>query len=76
MMKCIIGFHDCAQKVILESPVDHKVSFQIIMNQLSKEHYQLTRMKFQNPKQSKDELENFFRTLKNSIETQFKNFNK
>jgi V-type H+-transporting ATPase subunit A len=76
MMKCISRFFDTAKKVILESPADHKISWNIISNLMKGQMYKLTQMKFEDPKMAEAQMRKKFDDLSAEIETKFKELNK
>jgi V-type H+-transporting ATPase subunit A len=54
MMKVIVGFHDCAQKVIAESSGEHKITWNTINTNMKGLIKKVTDMKFELPRQSDD----------------------
>lgn len=76
MMRCTIAFYDRALKAILESPPDARITWAVIHTKLKNELYELTQLKFEDPKQPQDELEKKFRDLKNQIEKGFRELTK
>ncbi len=76
MMKCIILFYDKAMKAIQESSNDAKITWAVIATQLKKELYELTQLKFEEPKQKEEILEKKFAELKNDIERKFRDLMK
>lgn len=46
-MRCIITYHDLAKKAIVESSGDHKISWNIILNQSKPLYVKLSQMKFE-----------------------------
>lgn len=73
MMRCIVTYHDLAKKAIVESSGDHKITFNIIYNQTKPLFIKLSQMKFENPKQSKEEFHKYFGKFKEEIEQAFRN---
>lgn len=45
MMRCIVSFHDGAQKVISESPQDNKISYNLIATKLGDIIVELSKLK-------------------------------
>ncbi len=76
MMKCIVRFYDTAKKVILESPADQKISWNIINNLMKGQLYNLTQMKFEDPKLPEKEMRKKFDDLAAQIEAKFRELNK
>lgn len=77
MMKCITKFYDTAKKVILESPADHKVTWETISTLTKKNQmYKLTRMKFYDPKTPEKEMRKMFDDLYADIEQVFREINR
>ena len=73
MMKCICCFFDNAKKVINESLMsESKISWAVINNQLEQQFLELSQMKFQDPEQPKEELNDYFENLCDEIETGFR----
>merc|ERR1719326_29959 len=64
MMRCIVGFHDLAQKAISESSGETKITWGVISNQLKEQLVKITNMKFQMPDNSDDYFKQFFVDLK------------
>merc|ERR1711934_292020 len=52
MMKCIVAFHDCAQKAIAESSGETKVTWGVINNTMRDLIKKITDMKFEMPRQT------------------------
>lgn len=73
MMRCINKFYENSRKTILESPADHKVSWDTIFT-LTREHqYQkMTKMKEINPKLSEKEMKKIFDDLCADIDQVFR----
>lgn len=76
MMKCIVVFYDRALKAIFESPPDARITWAVIHTKLKNELYELTQLKFEDPKQPQDELEKKFNDLKTMIEKGFRELTK
>ena len=76
MMRTIIIFYDRAIKAILESPPDARITWAVIHTKLKNEIYELTQLKFEDPKQSQEELEKNFNDLKVQIEKGFRELTK
>ena len=73
MMKCIITYFELAKKAIVEtSRKADKITYAFLKAETSKQMSQLKQMKFQLPRQSKQDLNNFFRTLLDEIVVTFK----
>jgi len=72
MMKCIVTFYEAAKKCISESKGDKKITWALIQNQLEKQFYELTQMKFQDPKQPKEEILLKFNALCEEIQTEIR----
>jgi len=54
MMKCIVGFHEAAQKAMAEFSGEHKVGWSYINSHMKDSLYKLTQMKFEMPRQADD----------------------
>ena len=76
MMKCVTKFYDTAKKAILESPADHKISWNIVSSLMKGQMYKLTQMKFEEPKMPEKEMRKKFDDLCAEIEAKFKELNK
>ena len=73
MMKCIIHYYELAKKAIVEtSRKADRISYAFLKNETSKQMNALKQMKFQLPRQSKQELNNFFAGLVDEITMTFK----
>merc|ERR1711862_862270 len=74
MMKCIVTFHDCAQKAIAESSGDNKITWGTISSQLRMLIKKLTDMKFELPRQSDDVFrKKFNQELNDEVVNAFRN---
>merc|ERR1719181_1418933 len=60
MMKCIVTFHELAQKAIGESTGENKVGWGTIYNALRDIVVKITSMKFELPRQSEDHFKKTF----------------
>ena len=76
MMKCIIVFYDKALKAILESSAEARITWAVIQTKLKSELYELTQLKFEDPKQPQEELEKTFKNLKQQIDKGFRELTK
>jgi vacuolar-type H+-ATPase catalytic subunit A/Vma1 len=73
MMKCIVRFFDNAKRVISESGrSDKKISWAIINNSVEKLFLELSQMKFKDPKISKEEMNQYFSSLCDEIDNEFR----
>merc|ERR1712060_190713 len=54
MMKCIVGFHECAQKAMAEFSGDAKIGWNTINSSMKHILKKLTDMKFEMPRQSEE----------------------
>ncbi|CAD8065335.1 unnamed protein product [Paramecium primaurelia] len=73
MMRCIVSFFECGKKAILESSGDAKITWNIILNQTKPQFVKLSQMKFEDPKQPKQELMNYFTKFVDEIKSAFRN---
>jgi len=73
MMRCIVVFFDQAKKAIVESSGENKITMNIIMNQMKHLMIRVTKLKFENPKQTRQELNQIFQSLCDEIATAFRN---
>jgi V-type H+-transporting ATPase subunit A len=72
MMKAICCFYENSRKAINESQMsDNKVSWAIISNLLDDQFYELTQMKFKDPKIPEEEMNKYFTDLCDDIEQGF-----
>jgi len=67
MMRCIVSFFDHAKRAIVESSGENKITMNVIQNQLKPLLVRLTKLKFENPKQSKQEITQVFTKLNEEI---------
>lgn len=73
-MKCIVHYYENGLKAIKEpSKKEDRISFALLKNQTSAQFNKLKDMKFENPKQSKQELKAYFERFVDEIDTAFKN---
>jgi len=73
MMKAICCFYENSRKAINESQMsDNKVSWAIISNLLDDQFYELTQMKFKDPKIPEEEMNKYFTDLCDDIEQGFR----
>lgn len=73
MMKCIVRFYENAKRAINDSiKSDRKISWAIIANAVDKPLYELTQMKFKDPKIPKDEMQKYFLNLYEEIDNEFR----
>jgi len=76
MMKCITKFYDTSKKIILESPADNKISWNIVSSLMKGQMIKFTKMKEFDPKISEKEMRKKFDDLAQENETKFKELNK
>merc|ERR1711920_1190719 len=73
MMKCIVGFHDAAQKAIAESAGDTKIGWNAINAATRDLIKKVTDMKFELPRQPEDHFRKTFGALYEEVQTVFQN---
>jgi len=73
MMRCVVTFFDQAKKAIVESTGENKITMNIILNQMKPLIVRLTKLKFENPKQTRQEINQVFATLCDEITNAFRN---
>jgi len=73
MMRCIVVFFDHAKKAIVESSGETKITMNVIMNQVKPLMIRLTKLKFENPKQTRQEINVVFNALCDEIGVAFRN---
>jgi hypothetical protein len=72
-MKCIVRFFENAKRTINDSvKSERKISWAIIANSVDKPLYELTQMKFKDPKISKEEMMKYFSNLYEEIDNEFR----
>lgn len=71
MMKCIILFHDLAQKAIAESSTEHRITWAHIRTTMGPLIAKITEIKFQEPKQPLAELNDYIDALASEIAQAF-----
>ena len=76
MMKCISYFYDKSIKAIKESSSEAKITWALIATRLKTEFYELSQLKFESPKQPKEELAKKFVELNNEIDRKFRDLTK
>lgn len=73
MMRCIVRFFENAKRVINESlKSERKISWAIIQNTLEKQFLELSQMKFQDPKQPQEKLNEYFANFAEEIDNEFR----
>jgi len=73
MMKAICRFFDNSKRVINESmKSERKITWNMIQTTLDKQFYALTRIKFEDPKQSAEEINDKINALCEEIDTEFR----
>ncbi len=75
MMRCIITFYKEAIKSIMESSGETKITWSLIYNQLKPQFIRLTQMKFEDPKQSLSDFNEYFASLCDDIVSGFRKLN-
>ena len=72
MMRCIVTYFDLGKKAIIESTGENKITWNYIYNQTKTHHTELTQMKFEKPKQTKQEMSHYFSKLFEDITSAFR----
>jgi V-type H+-transporting ATPase subunit A len=73
MMKCIVRFFENSKRAILDSnKSEKKISWAIIANAIERPLYELTQMKFKEPKTPVAEMERYFVDLYEDIDNAFR----
>jgi len=73
MMKSIVRFFDQSKRAIAESlKSEKKISWAIISNSIEKQLLELSQMKFKDPAQPREELNNYFTNLCEEIDQEFR----
>jgi len=72
MMKCIVTFHEMAQKVINESTGDRKIGWYTIYSSMRELITKITSMKFEMPRQSETHFKKVFGELADEIAAAFR----
>jgi len=67
MMRAIVTFYDQCHKAILESSGENKITMNLILNQLKALMIRITKLKAENPKQTKVEIGEIVKNLCNEI---------
>lgn len=74
MMRCIVHYYENGLKAIKEpSKKEDRISFALLKNQTSAQFNKLKDMKFENPRQSKQEIQGYFSKFCEEIDVAFKN---
>lgn len=61
MMRCIVHYYEMGIKAIKEpSKKEDRISYALLKNQTSAQFNKLSQMKFQNPKQTRQEIQAWF----------------
>merc|ERR1711953_643786 len=72
MMRCIVKFHDLAQKVIASGSGDAKFTWNDVMKKCGSHYVALTKLKFLEPKSSKEDLDKAFNKLYDEVQAAFR----
>lgn len=73
-MRCVVHYYELGLKAIKEpSKKEDKISYALLKNQTSAQYNKLGQMKFENPRQSKQELQAYFNEFTDEISQSFKN---
>merc|ERR1711865_483953 len=72
MMKCIVTFHEVAQKTLSESTGDHKIGWNTIYTGMRDLITKITNMKFEMPRQSEAHFKATFGALVDEIHAAFR----
>jgi V-type H+-transporting ATPase subunit A len=67
MMRAIVTFYDQCHKAIMESSGDNKITMNLILNQLKALMIRITKLKTENPRQTKVEIGEIVKSLCNEI---------
>merc|ERR1712151_1054781 len=73
MMKCIVGFHEAAQKTMSEFQGEHKIMWSTINNAMKDMIKKITDMKFELPRQSEEHFKKTFVALHDQVIAAFRN---
>ena len=74
MMRCIIQYYEQGLKAINErSKKEDKISYALLKNQTGAQMAKLKKMKFEDPRGSKQELQGYFNEFAEEITSSFKN---
>jgi len=71
MMKVIAYFHDTAQKMILESSGEKKITWGIVAQVMREQIVKITNMKFELPRQPDQHFKNVYKTLLDEVAATF-----
>jgi len=72
MMRCIVSYHECAQKAMSETSGDNKITWAMIYQELKLLHTEITEMKFCLPREPETYHKEFFTTLNDKVVHQFR----
>merc|ERR1712187_735799 len=73
MMRCIVSYHEIAQKTMSETSGDNKITWSMIYQELRPLHVKITEMKFHLPRQEDAEFVKIFGELNEEILNSFRN---
>merc|ERR1712151_65908 len=73
MMKCIVGFHEAAQKTMSEFQGEHKIMWSTINNAMKDMIKKITDMKFELPREKDEYYKKTFVSLFDEINAAFRN---
>lgn len=73
MMKCIVTYYESARKAIIESSGEHKILWKNIAFTTKDLLNRLARMKYENPKMTKQEFSSYFAKLYEDTQQEFRN---
>merc|ERR1719333_1814614 len=72
MMRCIVTYHETAQKVMAETSGDNKITWNMIYSELKPLHVKVTEMKFEKPIYEEDHYIKFYNALNEEILAAFR----
>merc|ERR1711937_656147 len=72
MMRCIVSYHEDAQKTMSETSGDNKITWSMIYQELRPLHVEITEMKFHLPRQADEHFIKFYNALNEEILAAFR----
>merc|ERR1712147_225601 len=73
MMRCIVTYHETAQKTMAETSGENKITWNMIYTELKPMHVKVTEMKFELPRQSEEHYKKTFVALHDEVINAFRN---
>jgi V-type H+-transporting ATPase subunit A len=74
MMRCIVTYHETAQKTMAETSGDNKITWNMIYTELKPMHVKVTEMKFEKPTYEEEHYKKVYNALNEELLAAFRQF--